>query len=82
MGDVGWVSQLVGRAYGVEESYGLVCGRANKKLSLLKVADIHNRGVVGIETFVHWDVPGWVSLEQLDQVSLNVPNDYLRLEGA
>lgn len=71
------VGKLVAGAHRVEESYGLVRAGRHEQLSFAEVANVYDGAVVGLEATEDWYIPGRISLEQFNQVSLNVPDEDL-----
>ncbi len=82
MWDVIWVSKLITDTHWVPESDCLIGWGWNQELNFLQVAYINNGSIVCIETFKDRHIPGRISLEELNHVTLNVPNDNLRFEVA
>ena len=75
MRNVVWISEFVRDTHWVEEP------DCHKQLCFLEIADVYDGGIMCLESFEDWDVPGWTRLEKLHEISLDVPNDDLGLEG-
>lgn len=77
MRNISRVGKFIAGADRVEEPYGLVRARGHEQLSFAEVANVYDGAVVGLETTEDWYIPGRVSLEQFNQVSLDVPDEDL-----
>ena len=71
------VGELVARAHRVEELDRLVCACCHKELRLGQITELNDGGVVRLDPLVAGDVPRWPRLEELNEVSLEVPDQQL-----
>ena len=81
MRNVVWISEFIRDTHWVEEPDCLVSRRSHTQLCFLEIADVNDGGIMSLESFEDRDVPGWTRLEKLHEISLDVPNDDLGLEG-
>ena len=80
MRNIWGVSQFIAGAYRVKESDCLIGWGTHEKLNFLKVANVNNRSIMCIKALIDRHYPRWVSLEQLDHVFLDVPDNDFRFE--
>lgn len=71
------VSELVARAHRIEELDGLVCACCHKELRLGQITELNDGSVVCLDPLVTGNIPRWPRLEELDEVSLEVPDQQL-----
>ena len=76
---VSWISELIASTDGIKELDCLISTRRHYKLCLGHVANVHDRRIMCQDSFMARNVPRWSRLEKFDQISLEVPNQDLRL---
>jgi hypothetical protein len=69
------IGEFVGSTDWIEEFYRLIRACSDYQLGLGEVTNIDDRRIVRSDSFVEGHVPRWSRLEELDQVSLDIPDE-------